>query len=496
MSTNPAPAPSPGKVLFSDVRHICCGDLRWLSPSGEGIPVTAEGTESSTARAELTLQPRGVRFKAEPGRKMDLDTPTPPGSPVFYDSGLYRTWGLIAEFPPGKNFGAYAQALPTSVAIAYWESTDGYEWTEKARTPIDALDQSGFDGMTFFIDENAPPVERYKFIYCAIAPESERQQLMAELLQRPAHERDWRQLGVPDGPRVVYALTSSDGLHWEGRPRRLMTHISDTDTTVTYSQEFGRYLMYTRYYNFERREIALAESEDFWRWTPVHPFIWQDLSEGLSTDIYTNGYSRYPGQPEYHFMFPMVYDRFDQRSSVYLYSSPDGLRWYRVPGGPIIEPGESGEWDSEYIHISKHLVPLDDKIAMPYHGTCYPHKYPRWPDVLSAWRKTWVYWPQGRLCALQAEREGEFHAFGRWAPTLPAGRALRLNVRTHRAGEVRVGIRGVKNRSVDDCDPICGNLLSAPVHWRGEEDIGVPDDQPITLHFKLHSAEVFGLEWQ
>ena len=35
----------------------------------------------------------------------------------------------------------------------------------------------------------------------------------------------------------------------------------------------------------------------------------------------------------------------------------------------------------------------------------------------------------------------------------------------------------------------------APVHWRDEEDIGVPDDQPITLHIKLHSAEVFGLEW-
>ena len=65
-----------------------------------------------------------------------------------------------------------------------------------------------------------------------------------------------------------------------------------------------------------------------------------------------------------------------------------------------------------------------------------------------------------------------------------------------RAGSVRVGLHGVEGRSVADCAPISGNHLAAPVSWRAETDIGVPDDQPITLHFELRGADVFGLEWR
>ena len=205
--------------------------------------------------------------------------------------------------------------------------------------------------MTFFIDNHGPVDERYKFVYCATAPEHERAALMEEFLDLPVHGRDWRQRNVPKGPRAVYALTSPDGLRWEGKPRLLLTHISDTDTAVTYNETYGRYLMYTRLFNFERREIALTVSDDFWRWTPIRPLVWQDPDAGLNTDIYTNGYSQYPGQPEYHLLFPMVYNRTDQRSSIYLHSSPDGLRWYRVPAGPVLEPGEPGAWDSEYIYV-------------------------------------------------------------------------------------------------------------------------------------------------
>ena len=100
MADQPPAVKSPATVLFTDVRHILCGDLRWLDPSGATVPVTAEGFAPVGVAAQPTVQPRGVRFRAEPGRKMDLDTPTPPGSPVFCDGGLFRTWSLETEFPP------------------------------------------------------------------------------------------------------------------------------------------------------------------------------------------------------------------------------------------------------------------------------------------------------------------------------------------------------------------------------------------------------------
>jgi hypothetical protein len=191
-------------------------------------------------------------------------------------------------------------------------------------------------------------------------------------------------------------------------------------------------------------------------------------------------------------MFPMVYHRYTQTSDVRLFSSADGICWSEVPGGPVLKPGAVGEWDSEFIHAGKDLVPLgDDRIGIPYHGTSFPHKYPRWKGVLSAGRSTWAWWPKGRLCAVVASEEGEFATF----PTTPAGRGLTLNVRTQRAGEVRVGLIGVDGRRAEDCDPIFGDHLAAPVHWKGGSDIGVKEGSSVTLHFKLRAAEVFGFEW-
>ena len=128
---------------------------------------------------------------------------------------------------------------------------------------------------------------------------------------------------------------------------------------------------------------------------------------------------------------------------------------------------------------------------MIYAGTRFPHKYPRWPAVLNAGRMAWAWWPAGRLCAVHADEEGEFFTFALEA----AGRELRLNVRTQRSGFVRVGLVGREGRSAEDCDVIFGDSPAATVRWRGEADAGVPAGQPVTLHFQLRAADIFGFEW-
>lgn len=80
-------------------------------------------------------------------------------------------------------------------------------------------------------------------------------------------------------------------------------------------------------------------------------------------------------------------------------------------------------------------------------------------------------------------------------PIAPAGRELRLNVRSRRGGSIRVGIVGSRDRTVDTCAPIHGDHLAIPVHWQAETDIGAPAGEPVTLHFKLRAAELFGFEW-
>lgn len=477
--------------LFTDYRHIRCSDLTWLSPQGDRLPVAGPQEPQVEAIAKTGSAPRGIRLVAQKAKKYEpLPRGVRRGSRVIFEDGLYRSWSLDVKYPQGKNLGAYSKDSPLAVEITYHESKDGFEWAEKARCPIEVPGQRSFDGFTFFTDEKGPPEERYKVVYMAVPPETDRTALWQVYSKLHPRYRDRRLREDHFG--CIYAAVSPDGIDWKPVEKPLMVHWSDTDTTVYCDTWLDRYVMYTRLYPYERRTIGRAEAEDFDHWGPVTPLIWPNLQGSLSDDIYTNGRTEYPGVPGYHLMFPMVYHRWTQTSEIRLYSSADGICWNEAPGGPVITPGEVGEWDSEFIVAGKDLVPLgDDRIGIPYNGTSFPHKYPRWKGVLEASRWTWVWWQKGRLCAVVADEEGEFVTF----PINPAGRELRLNLRTRRAGEVRVGLVGIPGRSLEDCDPICGNALSTPVHWGGEIDIGAKEGKSVALHFKLRAAELFGFEW-
>jgi hypothetical protein len=374
------------------------------------------------------------------------------------------------------------------VVICGVESDDGFAWGEPTRCSIQIAGQSGFDGLTFFVDPAAPATERYKFVYCARFDEKLYAAQLGEYLRWPARHRDERIR--EDRAYGIFAAVSPDGVDWRPLPQPLLVHPSDTDTTVLWDAGIERYVMYTRMMREGRRWIGRAESEDFRRWGPVQPVIWPRLDDPPDYDFYLNGYTRYPGLPEYQLMFPMVYRRYTERSEVRVYSSADGVAWNQVPGGPVIEPGGPGEWDCEFIGSGKDLVPFGaGRMATPYSGTTYPHKHPRWPAVWDAWNLGWAWWPEDRLCALQADYQGEV-----WTdPVVPAGRRLRLNFRTPMAGLVRVGVEGVAGRSVEDCDPLVGDWTDRVVSWCGQSDLGTAEGQPVVLRVQLRCAELFSV---
>ena len=124
-----------------------------------------------------------------------------------------------------------------------------------------------------------------------------------------------------------------------------------------------------------RRWIGRAEAGDFLHWGPIEPIIWPRLDDPPDYDFYLNGRSEYPGLPEWHLIFPMVYHRSTERSEIRLYSSADGIAWSELPGGPILEPRKPGSWDSEFLGNGKDLVPFGgDRAGVPHSGTPYPHK--------------------------------------------------------------------------------------------------------------------------
>ena len=476
--------------LFTDARHILCGDLGWFSPDGTHIRLIDPPKPVVNLHARPGWVPYGIRLAAQKAEKTD---PFPVGTTlgkVIFDEGMYRSWTIKPAYPPGRNFGCYSEDAAVALELQHTESKNGYDWSAPQACALDPRGGTGFDAFTVFKDPHGKPDERYKAVYLGVPPKSDWPKLWDQYQKLPPYYRDTR-LG-PHEMACMYGAVSPDGIHWKALPGILMIHKSDTDTTIAWNENIRRYVMYTRLYKQNRRRVAKATSEDFYRWSPVEPLLLPPLDGPLSNDIYTNAYTAYPGLSDYHLMFPMIYHRFSQTSEVQLYSSDDGLNWLNVPGGPVVSPGRTDEWDGEFLSVGNDLVPFGpDRVALRYFATAYPHKYPRWPEVLDASRCAWAYWPKGRLSAVVADEVGEFYTHG----VRPEGKELRLNVRTRKAGCVQVGLVDIPGRSADDGDPISGDGPSRPVTWAGRTTLQVPENKDVVLHFRLRAAELFGFEW-
>jgi hypothetical protein len=476
----------PKRFLFTDLRHIDPCDISWRSPDGKPLPVAGPPAPPVPATADTGLVPRGIRLVVQPARKEGPIDNLP--FRVLLDGGTYRSWSLTANYPPGKNLGSYSSVPPKSLTVRYGESKDGYAWGWRDACEIPVSGITGVDGEHFFVDPHGPADERYKCIYNAWVLENPGALWERYRKIHPRH-RDIRLR--PDYIYCLFGLVSPDGLNWKPIAEPLIIHKGDTDNTVYYDEWLGKYVLYTRLYWLQRRMIARAESDDFRHWTPVDPVVWPGLDDPFSYDVYTNGRTSYPGLPEHHLMFPMFYRRYTQTSEVRLLTSLDGIRWDRVPGEAVIEPGNPGDWDGEYIAAGKDLVPLGkDRIAIPFGGCSHPHKYPRWPGVISS-KTGWAWWPKGRLSGLVADEEGQFCTFG----ISVTGRELKVNAKVRRAGELRVGVLGVDGRSVGECDPITGNEMARAVTWKGDARLRVEPGSTVRFQVRMRAAELFGFEY-
>ena len=478
------------KYLFMDFRHIQCGRLSWMTSEGDQYGVADPPGQPVGLHARTTTAPHGVRVSACRPEKTDPVDAWPGWGRIIHDSGVYRNWHLRVGGNILQGTGSQAQVEnPSLVEICEGESTDGFEWKLANRCAIDIGDQYHFDGQTFFVDPHGPSEERYKMIWSARPPKDVMDRLYEEYVKQPVRYQDTRVVGQSKR-YCLFAAVSPDGQSWKALPEPLMMHVSDTDTNVTYDPLIDRYVLYTRLYRQDRRWVGRAESEDFYHWGPIEPMLWPGLDDSPDFDIYLNAFSYYPSLPEYRLLFPMFYHRYNERSHIEMYAGEDGQVWNRLPRGPIIEPGEVGSWDSEFIQVGKDLVPFGKgRLAVPYNGTAYPHKYPRWPEVFAAQKTAWVWWPQDRLAAVKADKEGEFWTL----PIDPAGTEIRLNFRTTRAGEIRIGLQDVEGRSIQDCDPLQGDNHSQTVSWKGQSKINSKGS--IVIHVWMRCAELFSLEF-
>ncbi len=528
-------------IYFTSWKYVRQGGFAWrveqdptASEAEKASGAWLQGDSSRAARFELSDMPRGVRLEACKAKKVPFE-PGQLAAQVFED-GKYRTWYTVGPCSEPEAFSTKDKILPGyNSHIAYAESADGVKWDtpklgiveyagNKENNVVFRGDMDGsmrgFHGGCVFVDPSSTE-ERYKMFYLGNVTDDEWNAFAAKYPEEVDTMARRQDVGGFRCVVAVFGAVSPDGRHWRSLPEPLMIQHADTQNTCSYDAERKEYVAYVRAWQVNpkapgmeavnqdgwigvgRRSIGRSVSRDFRHFSKPEIVVSTGADMPPNHLYYTNGKTTLPNIPDNHVMLPWIWELERDGGSTWLLSSPDGVFWSRVPGGPVVETGEPGEPDGGYVVCSGNLLEYPgDRWAMAYGGNPIPHKYPGrdvnkrkglFPGVPGVGGL--ATWPKGRLVALRCDEEGTFATVA----VTPRGDRIRLNATVGPTGYIRTAVRrlskgDVSGRSFEDADRLIGDGLAMPVTWKGESALNHEGDAVI-FRFELRQASIYGIEF-
>jgi hypothetical protein len=530
-------------IHFTSWKYVRQGSFTWrvqVDPNvsdaeRQAVGAWLKGDGTRPAAFETFDMPRGIRLVAQPAEKV----PFKEGqlAAQVFDAGKYKAWYVVEPCAEPEPFSTKDKILPGHNGhVAYAESLDGIDWERPKlglfeyagnrsnnivwRGDLDGSTR-GFHGGSVFVDPSSTD-ERYKMIYLGLITDEEWSAFEREY---PGEADTMARRPDVGGFRCVFGVfgaVSPDGIHWKSLPEPLMIQHADTLNTCYYDEDLRLYVAHVRVWQVNeriaegqpanstswitvgRRSIGRAVSRDFRHFSKPEIVVGTGADMPPSHVFYTNGKTTLPGCPDNHVMFPWVWELENDGGAVWLFSSPDGWTWSRVPGGPIVSPGRWGESDGAFVTCTGNLLDYPgDRWGIGYSGSPIPHKYPGrdlsqrkglFPGVPGA--SGLAIWPKGRLVALQADDEGEFSTVF----IVPPAERLRVNADVAPSGSLKVAVRvwgsrdDLPDRTWAKCDRLIGNSLAASVTWKGQDTIG-HNGCAIMLRVQMKQAKLFGFEF-
>ena len=488
-------------VYFHDWRYVKPGVHSWKGLDDQQVAMF--GTEPHPPmRYDYEDVPLGLDLEAVPGRKTepvinaDANDVLLHGGNLVHEGGRYRLWYRCFRLIPGAGEDGH-------YLLRYAESDDGIEWNHPKLGLVEldgSLDNDivyggpnspdpRFYNGSVFKDPSAPPAERYKLFYLSRVPRKLFDESDFDIpVETILYKRDKNLVSA------LLGAVSPDGLKWTPLPEPLLYQRSDTHNICSYDTARGKYVAYVRTRYFERRTIGRSESDDFRRFSPPENVFWPDALQAPHDTWYYNGYNMMPGTTDYHLLFPTRWNLTDDSFEFDLAASPDGIVWGFVPGGPVRRPGSAGSWDAGIVEPGCGMAFLpEERMGMLSYGSPLPHKHPRRPPLGAL---GWTWWTKDRLVALKAKTEASFALHS----LLSDGRTVQLNFKTRPSGCIGVEALSpegevLPGRSFSDCDVLSGDCLNRVVSWNGETDLGHTDGSPVTLRFRLRTAEMYAVRF-
>lgn len=415
---------------------------------------------------------------------------------IFRDGPILRMYYIAGELT--NEDGTKMASRP--LFACYAESRDGIHWDKpvlglfefegsKANNIVWSAPQ--LDNFTPFKDPNpdCPPDELYK--------------------------------SVSAGPGGLFALKSSDAIHWSRLIDRpiLTKGAFDTQNNAFWDPVRKHYWCYIRDFHDGVRDIRVATSPNFRDWTEPEPIAFVEAPEEA---LYTNQVRPYDRAPHIFLGFPARYVerpwspsfdalpdvehrknrmRFAPRFGTALtdgqfMTSRDGRtfrRWDETFLRPGPERRDNWVYGDGYVGLGLIELPAEDPDAPPELSLYAPENH---------WKR------EERLRRHTIRIDGFASLHARRAPgevvTKPivvAGGGVTLNFSTSAAGSVRVELQEadgtpIPGFALDDCDELFGDSLDRAATWKGRADVSRIAGRPIRLRLVLSDADVYSFQFR
>jgi hypothetical protein len=345
----------------------------------------------------------------------------------------------------------------------------------------------------------------------------------------------------------TWIMASDDGLTW--RQYSDGPVVCHGDVAVLFADhESSRYLLYNKFGAqhglHHRRSFMGLESTDAIHWVGYNGdalksrycFMADDYDDLIATQrglmitdyygvtLHRTGDLYVAAESMFHMTLPLNMrsgQNADGLGYVRLAYSNDGFHWRHPKGRPgWLEYGKPGEFDAGFIVTANTFTEHGDDLLMYYggsrdfHGWCINEQFQMRPDIPLEEQRNMASIgavariKRDRFASLSCTWRGNFVV----ESTAPAGRDnLYINALCGQGGSVRVAIYdgdGVElkgnNRwdfkplpgfSLDDCIPVTGDVMRAPIQFRNAHVGSLPADKPVFLQFELFRSEIFAFEW-
>ncbi len=443
---------------------------------------------------------KGVSLKVQPPRKTRetilgpehaWESATLSWFNVIQDQGRIDTKAKYRMWYEAYDVDGWPTGDDTS--FCYAESRDGIHWTKpelglfsyqgSSRNNIlfrqigSAAEgsRSRVHGAGVFIDGNAPPDARYKAVSQGI----------------------FAGLGKP--PHRVAGMYSPDGLKWTRYPLPICLDFADSQYSGFWEPSLEKYVVYGRV-GGRGRALGRSESADFAHFDSLQLVLQTADEDPPNRDLYNACAMQYPFAENIYLMFPSLYQHDSDTLNIHIAVSRDGIRWSRPDREtPWIALGKPDAFDRGSLYMGQGMVRAGDALWQYYSGSPLRHNEAELENLTkphNARRYSRVVAQLDRFVAAVAGTDGGSFTT---PPLQFIGDTLRLNVKIHPGGSVRIGLldeesRPIPGYSAEECAPVVGDSLGVSVHWTGGSDLRFRAKKPTRLHVEMVHADLYGFQ--